>query len=105
LALYAIDQDASGSWRIQAIPVDPHSFQSRKKLPDVWCGLRDNILSEKTGIADCIFVHASGFIGGHQNKEGAIYMAKKVRKVFMFFSSFCLMSFNLELAGAGNINR
>ena len=29
-----------------------------------WRGLRDNELSEKSGIPGCIFVHASGFIGG-----------------------------------------
>lgn len=40
------------------------------------------MLSEQVGIPDCVFVHASGFIGGHQTKEGAIYMAKKVQELF-----------------------
>ena len=31
----------------QAVPEDPTSFNSRKKLPADWCGLRDEILSEK----------------------------------------------------------
>jgi uncharacterized UPF0160 family protein len=44
---YALYQDMGGSWRIQAVPVDETSFNSRKKLPSVWCGLRDDILSEK----------------------------------------------------------
>ena len=38
-------------------------------------GLRDDVLSEKSGIEGCIFVHASGFIGGHKTKEGALAMS------------------------------
>lgn len=32
---------------MQAIPVEPNSFDSRKKLPAEWQGLRDDVLSEK----------------------------------------------------------
>ena len=32
---------------IKAVPVTPNSFDSRKKLPVEWCGLRDQVLSEK----------------------------------------------------------
>jgi uncharacterized UPF0160 family protein len=56
--------------------VTPESFESRKALPDPWRGLRDDALSEKTGIPGGIFVHASGFIGGNATKEGALSMAK-----------------------------
>jgi uncharacterized UPF0160 family protein len=75
--LYALYQDTGGSWRIQAVPQDPQSFLSRKKLPDVWCGLRDDVLSKASGEPGAIFIHASGFIGGHANKEGALNMAIK----------------------------
>eukprot|EP00601_Ochromonadales_sp_CCMP2298_P004820 CAMPEP_0173174840 /NCGR_PEP_ID=MMETSP1141-20130122/3566_1 /TAXON_ID=483371 /ORGANISM="non described non described, Strain CCMP2298" /LENGTH=351 /DNA_ID=CAMNT_0014096989 /DNA_START=50 /DNA_END=1105 /DNA_ORIENTATION=- len=74
--LYALYPDSGGSYRIQAVPVSPNSFDSRKKLPADWCGLRDGVLSEKCGIEGCIFIHASGFIGGHSTREGAIAMAK-----------------------------
>jgi uncharacterized UPF0160 family protein len=30
---------------IQAVPVSVDSFESRKKLPLPWCGVRDNDLS------------------------------------------------------------
>ena len=73
--LYALYQDLGGSWRIQAVPVDPNSFQSRKKLPDEWCGLRDDVLSEKVGMPGAIFIHASVFIGGHKDKAGALHIA------------------------------
>lgn len=49
----------------------------RLSLPEDWRGLRDNVLSEKAGIPDCVFVHASGFIGGNQTYEGALAMARK----------------------------
>jgi uncharacterized UPF0160 family protein len=57
-------EETAGKWRIQAVPVSPDSFESRKALPEAWRGLRDENLSEVSGIDGCIFVHASGFIGG-----------------------------------------
>lgn len=56
--------ETAGAWRVQAVPVSSDSFESRKALPDAWRGLRDENLSEVSGIEGCIFVHASGFIGG-----------------------------------------
>eukprot|EP00604_Paraphysomonas_vestita_P004058 CAMPEP_0174824548 /NCGR_PEP_ID=MMETSP1107-20130205/35370_1 /TAXON_ID=36770 /ORGANISM="Paraphysomonas vestita, Strain GFlagA" /LENGTH=148 /DNA_ID=CAMNT_0016052397 /DNA_START=532 /DNA_END=978 /DNA_ORIENTATION=+ len=73
--LYALYEDTSGGWRIQAVPVDSTSFDSRKKLPSVWCGIRDEALSALVGIDGAVFVHAAGFIGGHRTKEGALSMA------------------------------
>jgi uncharacterized UPF0160 family protein len=58
--------DTSGNYRVQAVPVNSDSFQSRKPLPEAWRGLRDDELSAKTGIEGGIFVHASGFIGGER---------------------------------------
>jgi len=57
------------------VPKTAESFESRKKLPEIWCGLRDQVLSDKSGVAGCIFIHASGFIGGHQTQEGALKLA------------------------------
>lgn len=56
--------ETGGQWRIQAVPVSPESFESRKALPDAWRGLRDDELSKVSGVGGCVFVHASGFIGG-----------------------------------------
>jgi len=75
--LYCIYGDTGGSWRVQAVPLDANSFDSRKKLPECWQGVRNQELSDKAGIEGCIFVHASGFIGGNATKEGAIAMAIK----------------------------
>jgi uncharacterized UPF0160 family protein len=69
--------ETSGNWRIQAVGISPESFESRKALPEPWRGVRDEDLSGVTGIDGCIFVHASGFIGGNKTKDGALEMAKR----------------------------
>lgn len=48
----------------------------RLPLPESWRGLRDEALDQVSGIPGCIFVHASGFIGGHHTREGALSMAR-----------------------------
>ena len=68
---------SSGAYRIQAIAVHPTSFDTRHPLPSEWRGLRDDVLSQKSGIPGCIFVHAAGFIGGNKSFEGALAMARK----------------------------
>lgn len=40
-------------------------------------GVRDDQLSDLSGIDGCIFCHATGFIGGNKNREGALKMALK----------------------------
>ncbi|OXV05259.1 hypothetical protein Egran_06973 [Elaphomyces granulatus] len=81
------ESEAEGSkWRVQCVPVAAESFESRKPLPESWRGVRDADLDSVLA-ADAdkynnnripeggVFVHASGFIGGHQTQEGALAMA------------------------------
>ncbi|KAK2868047.1 hypothetical protein FQN49_003213 [Arthroderma sp. PD_2] len=84
--LYPESSATDCNWRIQCVPVSESSFESRKPLPETWRGARD---SELDGIIatemdskkrdkvpeGAVFVHASGFIGGHKNKTGALAMA------------------------------
>ena len=64
-AIYVVYPDeTAGNWRVQAVPVFPERFESRKALPEAWRGLRDEELSRVSGIEGGIFVHATGFIGG-----------------------------------------
>ena len=65
------------AWRVQTVPVEPGSFQSRKPLPKAWMGIRDQELDKVSGIPGCIFVHASGFIGGNKTYEGTLEMARQ----------------------------
>lgn len=86
--LYVVYPDESGKWRVQAVPVSTESFESRRALPEAWRGVRDDALSELSGIPGCVFVHASGFIGGtlgrgfrhshtgNTTKDGALSMAR-----------------------------
>ncbi|KAK5963195.1 Myg1p PWA37_004906 [Arxiozyma heterogenica] len=73
---FVIFIDSSGSWRVSTVPVTSTSFKFRKGLPEELRGLRDEELSEKSGVPDCIFIHAAGFIGGAKSKESALKLAK-----------------------------
>ncbi|GAM89704.1 hypothetical protein ANO11243_077430 [Dothideomycetidae sp. 11243] len=64
-------------WRIRAVGIEAGGFENRKSLPDAWKGVRDDELSKVSGIPGCIFVHASGFIGGNKTFDGALEMAKQ----------------------------
>ncbi|KAL2821143.1 metal-dependent protein hydrolase [Aspergillus granulosus] len=81
--LYPESAVEGAKWRIQAVSVNEGSFVSRKPLPESWRGVRDEDLdgvlkAQGAGVPEgAIFVHASGFIGGHKTKEGAFAMALK----------------------------
>lgn len=47
--LYVIYGDDKG-YRVQAVSLTPGSFDSRKALPEPWRGVRDEALSELTGV-------------------------------------------------------
>eukprot|EP00930_Biecheleria_cincta_P097152 TRINITY_DN88875_c0_g1_i1.p1 TRINITY_DN88875_c0_g1~~TRINITY_DN88875_c0_g1_i1.p1 ORF type:complete len:414 (+),score=56.63 TRINITY_DN88875_c0_g1_i1:92-1243(+) len=77
-AKYVVFKDSrSPEWRIKAVPVAPGSFASRLPLPESWRGLHGDSLSQLTGIQGCVFVHSSGFIGGHVSRDGALALALK----------------------------
>ncbi|CAF4014031.1 unnamed protein product, partial [Rotaria sp. Silwood2] len=74
---YVLYPDANKTWRLQAVPLNKKSFENRLSLPKQWQGLRDDELSTKSDIPGCIFVHASGFIGGNATYDGALAMARR----------------------------
>ena len=63
------------------MPLTPGSFENRAPLPEPWRGIRDQELSDLSGIPGCVFVHASGFIGGNETYDGALAMARKTLEV------------------------
>ncbi len=75
--LYPEGPNEGSKWRIQAVSMSTDSFESRKPLPEAWRGVRDEDLDGVAGIKGCVFVHASGFIGGNKTREGAMEMAEK----------------------------
>ncbi|XP_051931619.1 UPF0160 protein MYG1, mitochondrial [Hippocampus zosterae] len=74
---YVLYSDQNGHWRVQCVPAGLNTFQSRLPLLEEWRGIRDDALSELSGIEGCIFVHAAGFIGGNKTREGALEMARR----------------------------
>ncbi|KAI1396707.1 metal-dependent protein hydrolase [Hypoxylon fuscum] len=75
--LYPEKPVPGAKWRIQAVPVNKDSFQSRKGLPEPWMGARDEQLDEVSGVPGGVFVHAAGFIGGNKTFDGAKALADK----------------------------
>ncbi|KAL9102592.1 MAG: hypothetical protein Q9163_002272 [Psora crenata] len=75
--LYPESEHESSKWRVQAVAESKDSFESRRALPEAWRGLRDAELSTASGVQGCVFVHASGFIGGTLTRDGALAMAKR----------------------------
>lgn len=77
---YVVYPDNNGHWRVQCVPLRIGSFENRLSLLSEWRGIRDDALSELSGIPGCIFVHASGFTGGNKTYDGAMEMARKTLK-------------------------
>ncbi len=78
--LYVLYPDKEERWRVQCVPAAKDSFESRKPLPEAWRGHRDGALDKLLDgdvVPGAVFIHASGFIGGHRTFEGALQMAKK----------------------------
>lgn len=79
--LFPETADANSKWRVRAVSVERGGFSNRKDLPDSWKGLRDTELSDASDIPGCVFVHASGFIGGNLTFDGALQMAVKAAEM------------------------
>ena len=68
--LYVLYGEGTGkNWRIQAVPATQNNFLSKKSLPEPWRGMKDEQLSDTTGVPGAVFVHTSGFIGGRRGLE------------------------------------
>ncbi|SCU83736.1 LAME_0C06370g1_1 [Lachancea meyersii CBS 8951] len=74
--LFVLFADSSGKWRVSTVSLSATSFKFRKGLPEPLRGLRDEELSEKSGLPGCIFIHAAGFIGGASSKETVLKLAQ-----------------------------
>jgi len=70
------EDESAKKWRVSTVPIAAGSFDKRKGLKKEWAGLRDQDLSEKSGIPGCVFVHNGLFIGGNDTYEGALEMAR-----------------------------
>jgi len=76
--VYPEKEEPGSKWRIQCVSHSLSSFQNRKSLPEPWRGLRDSELDNVLGadVEDgAMFIHASGFTGGHKTEAGVRAMA------------------------------
>lgn len=64
------------NWRIQDVGLEGVRFGNRKGLPVAWRGKRSEELAQISGVADAIFAHNTGFIGGAASKAGVLRMAE-----------------------------
>lgn len=62
-------------FRVSTVPVEPRSFDFRLGLCAEWRGKGTEQLRAESGIADMVFCHHSGFIGGALSFESALKMA------------------------------
>jgi uncharacterized UPF0160 family protein len=65
-----------GDWHIQGLPVEPGSFRVKTPLPLDWRGKPPADLAGICGVADAVFCHPTGFIGGAKSRESAIRMGQ-----------------------------
>jgi len=78
--VYPEKEEPGSKWRIQCVSKSFSSFENRKSMPEPWRGVRDAELDQVLGsdVEDgAIFVHASGFTGGHKTEAGVRAMAQK----------------------------
>jgi uncharacterized UPF0160 family protein len=74
-ALFVIFPSETETWMVQAVNAKPGTFESRKLLPALWAGLRDQAFQEVTEVADAVFCHPGRFICGARSRIGAQKLA------------------------------
>jgi len=73
---FVLSRGKNHNWWIQCVPLTLGSYENRVALCEKWRGLRQETLSEVSGIPDSVFVHPTGFIGCNRSYDGALEMAK-----------------------------
>ena len=71
---------SDGKWYSRTVPVSSDSYESRKRFPDKWAGLRDEEFSQAAGIVDGVFCHHAAFICGSMSRESTIKLITDVIK-------------------------
>jgi uncharacterized UPF0160 family protein len=69
--LYVTFPSIRGGYNVQCVPASLETFEQRKPFPDSW-----KACPEATGIADCTFVHANGFMAACESLDGAVALAR-----------------------------
>lgn len=70
------DPDSNSNWTATTVRKQVDTFEARVHFPQEWAGLRNDELSEKSGISDAVFCHLARFIFVAGSKESVIQAAK-----------------------------
>lgn len=76
LYVVALGKINSEMWRILATRNNMHSFETRKKLPESWAGLKDEEFEKVSGVEGAIFCHRALFMAVANSRIGAIKLAE-----------------------------
>lgn len=74
--LYVVFKSNRTGYNIRAIAKELGSFESRKKFPKEWAGLRNEELQKVTGVKSATFCHNACFICVTNELDDAIKLAK-----------------------------
>ena len=74
--LYAVFKSNRGGYNVRAISKEVGSFESRKKFPQSWAGLRNEDLQKITGVNTATFCHNACFICVADTFEDAVKLAE-----------------------------
>jgi len=69
---FVIHPGVDGRWRSVAIAPKPNSFAQKRSFPASWGGLRDDALSEVTGVPGSLFCHKNRFIAVFESRAGLL---------------------------------
>jgi len=75
--LFTVYPDENQHWCATAIRKESGSFTTRIQFPDAWRGLRDEALSQASGVVDAVFCHKAGFLFVANSKEGVLEAVQK----------------------------
>ena len=74
--MFVVFPSNRGGYNWQCVPDALGSFGQRKSVPFNWKGLNGETLQKVTGVETASFCHPAGFIGGAENLEDAIEIAR-----------------------------
>lgn len=69
---FIVHPGVDGRWRAIAIPPVPNSFAQKRSFPEAWAGLRDEELTDVTGVEGARFCHKNRFIAVFDTQEGTL---------------------------------
>lgn len=65
-------------WNVEVVRDDPSNFKTNRiEFPRAWAGLRDEELTDVSGVEGAVFTHKNLFLSIADSKEGAFTMVNK----------------------------